>query len=216
MQSVSAFLSNQEARRTMFERGVIAFVAGALRLLRRTRALVSSPSYGASPKPPKKAAKKAKPKVKAFVHRGQLNVLGTARGDRITLRLKRGNTSRLQVDVGGNGSAEFTFNRSRFNRIVVHAGSGERHVVRGRELRRLRRTRRRRRSSATAVVISSSGRARTPRRGSSSPALGSSTPLQTKRAMRSAHGVERFDLRPQRRRGQRSRQRRSPAQGSAG
>ncbi len=87
-------------------------------------ALSSSPSYGASPKPPKKAAKKPKPKVKAFVHRGQLNVLGTARGDRITLRLKRGNTSRLQVDVGGNGSAEFTFNRSRFNRIVVHAGSG--------------------------------------------------------------------------------------------
>ena len=87
-------------------------------------ALSSSPSYGASPKPPKKAAKKPKPKVKASVHRGQLNVLGTARGDRITLRLKRGNTSRLQVDVGGNGSAEFTFKRSRFNRIIVHAGSG--------------------------------------------------------------------------------------------
>ncbi|MGH3080126.1 MAG: hypothetical protein ACRDNH_03185, partial [Gaiellaceae bacterium] len=86
-------------------------------------ALSGSPSYGASPKPPKKAAK-PKPKVKAFVHRGQLNVLGTARGERITLRLKRGNTSRLQVDVGSNGSAEFTFNRSRFSRIIVHAGSG--------------------------------------------------------------------------------------------
>ena len=87
-------------------------------------ALSSSPSYGASPKPPKKAAKKPKPKVKAFVHRGQLNVLGTARTDRITLRLKPGNPSRLQVDVGGNGYPEFTFKRSRFNRIVVHAGSG--------------------------------------------------------------------------------------------
>ena len=84
----------------------------------------SSPSYGASPKPPKKAAKKAKPKVKAFVHRGQLNVLGTARSDRITLRLKPGNPSRLQVDVGSNGYAEYTFKRSRFNRIVVHAGKG--------------------------------------------------------------------------------------------
>ena len=87
-------------------------------------AFSSSPSYGASPKPPKKAAKKAKPKVKAFVHRGQLNVLGTARSDRITLRLKPGNPSRLQVDVGSNGYAEYTFKRSRFNRIVVHAGKG--------------------------------------------------------------------------------------------
>ena len=122
MQSVSAFLSNQRQKGDV-RRGVIAFVV-ALFVFFVALALSSSPSYGASPKPPKKAAKKAKPKVKAFVHRGQLNVLGTTRGDRITLRLKRGNTSRLQVDVGGNGSAEFTFNRSRFNRIIVHAGSG--------------------------------------------------------------------------------------------
>ena len=122
MQSVSAFLSNQK-RDGNGRRGVIALVTALLVVL-VALALSSSPSYGASPKPPKKAAKKAKPKVKAFVHRGQLNVLGTARGERITLRLKRGNTSRLQVDVGGNGSAEFAFNRSRFNRIVVHAGSG--------------------------------------------------------------------------------------------
>ena len=122
MQSISAFLSNQ-SRDGNGRHGVIALFAALLVFL-VALALSSSPSYGASPKPPKKAAKKPKPKVKAFVHRGQLNVLGTARGDRITLRLKRGNTSRLQVDVGGNGSAEFTFNRSRFNRIIVHAGSG--------------------------------------------------------------------------------------------
>jgi Ca2+-binding RTX toxin-like protein len=102
---------------------VIALVTALLVFL-VALALSSSPSYGASPKPPKKAAKKAKPKVKAFVHRGQLNVLGTARSDRITLRLKPGNPSRLQVDVGGNGYAEYTFKRSRFNRIVVRAGSG--------------------------------------------------------------------------------------------
>ena len=51
-------------------------------------------------------------------------VLGTANSDKITLRLKPGNKSRLQVDVGGNGSAEFTFKRSAFNRIVVHGASG--------------------------------------------------------------------------------------------
>jgi Ca2+-binding RTX toxin-like protein len=122
VQSVSAFLSNQR-RDGNGRRGVIALVA-ALLVFFVALAFSSSPSYGASPKPPKKATKKPKPKVKAFARRGQLNVLGTARGERITLRLKRGNTSRLQVDVGGNGSAEFTFNRSRFNRIIVHAGSG--------------------------------------------------------------------------------------------
>ena len=87
----------------------------------------SSSAYGApEAKPPTKAAKhaKQKPKVKAGIRRGQLNVLGTAGNDRITLRLKPGNKSRLQVDVGGNGSAEFTFKRSAFNRIVVHGASG--------------------------------------------------------------------------------------------
>jgi Ca2+-binding RTX toxin-like protein len=99
-------------------RGVIA-LAAALLVFFVALALTSSPSYGATPK----AAKK-KPKVKASIYRGQLNVLGTARNDRITLRLKPRVPSRLQVDVGGNGVAEFTFRRSRFNRIVVHAGAG--------------------------------------------------------------------------------------------
>ncbi len=85
----------------------------------------SSSAYGASEAnaPPTNAAT-TKPKVEAGIRRGQLNVLGTVKGDRITLRLKPGNKSRLQVDVGGNGSAEFTFKRSAFNRIVVRGASG--------------------------------------------------------------------------------------------
>ena len=70
------------------------------------------------------AAQKPKPKVKASIHRGQLSVLGTAKSERIALRLKPGSRSRLQVDVGANGSADFTFKRSAFNRIVVHGASG--------------------------------------------------------------------------------------------
>jgi Ca2+-binding RTX toxin-like protein len=70
------------------------------------------------------AAQKPKPKVKASIHRGQLSVLGTAKSERIALRLKPGSKSRLQVDVGANGSADFTFKRSAFNRIVVHGASG--------------------------------------------------------------------------------------------
>ncbi|HEU4942955.1 MAG TPA: calcium-binding protein [Gaiellaceae bacterium] len=120
MQSVIAFLTSRKHEDDV-RRGVIALVAVFL-LVVVALAFSSSSSYGATAKPPKKAAKK--PKVKASIQRGQLSVQGTAGNDRIVLRLKPGDPSRLQVDVGGNGSAEFTFKRSRFNRIVVHAGSG--------------------------------------------------------------------------------------------
>ena len=120
MQSVIAFLTSRKHEDDV-RRGVIALLA-VLLIVVVALAFSSSSSYGATAKPPKKAAKK--PKVKASIQRGQLNVQGTAGNDRIVLRLKAGDPSRLQVDVGGNGSAEFTFKRSRFNRIVVHAGSG--------------------------------------------------------------------------------------------
>lgn len=94
---------------------LVVFVAAVL--------FSSSSAYGApGAKPP--ATKAAKPKVKASIRHGQLNVFGTAKGDKITLRLKPRAKSRLQVDVGSNGSAEFTFKRSAFNRIVVHGASG--------------------------------------------------------------------------------------------
>jgi Ca2+-binding RTX toxin-like protein len=107
-------------------RGVIVLGA-ALLIFVAVLTFSSSSSYGATEaKPPKQAAKKPakKPKVKASIRRGQLNVLGTKGNDRITLRLKPGDRSRLQVDVGSNGSADFTFKRKAFNRIVAHAGTG--------------------------------------------------------------------------------------------
>jgi hypothetical protein len=97
-------------------RGAIV-LAAALAVFFAALVFSLSSAYGA-PKatlPPEKATTnqttKTKPKVKASIRRGQLDVLGTAKSDRITLRLKPGNKSRLQV-VGGNGSAEFTFTRS--------------------------------------------------------------------------------------------------------
>jgi Ca2+-binding RTX toxin-like protein len=112
-------------------RGVIVLVAAllvlALLVFVVTIAFSADSSYGATAaKSSKQAAKKPKkkPKVKASIRRGQLNVLGTAGNNRITLRLKPGNKSRLQVDVGSNGSAEFTFKRSAFRRIVVRGASG--------------------------------------------------------------------------------------------
>ena len=110
-------------------RGAIV-LAAALAVFFAALVFSSSSAYGApkaNPPPEKPATKeptKTKPKVKASIRRGQLNVLGTAKSDKITLRLKPGNRFRLQVDVGGNGPAEFTFKRSAFNRIVVHGASG--------------------------------------------------------------------------------------------
>jgi len=110
-------------------RGAIV-LAAALALFLAALVFSSSSANGApEAKPPprdaaEKTSTKTKPKVEAGIRRGQLNVLGTAKSDKITLRLKPGNKSRLQVDVGGNGSAEFTFKRSAFNRIVVRGASG--------------------------------------------------------------------------------------------
>jgi Ca2+-binding RTX toxin-like protein len=102
--------------------------------------LMAGGAYGATeakPKPragskakakahPKKKAKPkyAKPKVKGHVHKRVLAVIGTSKGETIALRLKASNPNKLQVDVGNNGSAEWQFNRNRFDHIVVLAGSG--------------------------------------------------------------------------------------------
>jgi Ca2+-binding RTX toxin-like protein len=104
-------------------RRAIVLVAGLVALV--TAFTYSSTSaYGATAKPPPKKAAKKKPRVKASIHRGQLNVNGTTANDRITLRLQPGSPSRLQVDVGSDGRAEHSFKRSAFKRIVVHAAGG--------------------------------------------------------------------------------------------
>jgi Ca2+-binding RTX toxin-like protein len=95
-------------------RGVIVLVT-ALAIFLVALLFTSTSAYGAT---------KKKQKVQASISRGQLNVLGTRGNDRVTLRLKPGNPSRLQVDVGSDGHAEHTFKRSRFSRIVVHTGAG--------------------------------------------------------------------------------------------
>jgi Ca2+-binding RTX toxin-like protein len=89
----------------------------ALAVFLTALAFSSTAAYGAPAKKP--SYKKAK--VKAFIYRGRLIVLGTAGNDRIALRLKPGNQSRLEVD---SGYRKFTFKRSRFDRILVHAGRG--------------------------------------------------------------------------------------------
>jgi Ca2+-binding RTX toxin-like protein len=56
---------------------------------------------------------------------GALSVEGTEGNDTIALRLRAGNPGLLEVDVGANGSAEFSFDRSRVTSIAVDALAGD-------------------------------------------------------------------------------------------
>ena len=60
--------------------------------------------------------------VVASIANGTLTVTGTTAGERLALR--RGAPGRIVLDVGDNGSANFSFVRSRFTKIVVNAKGG--------------------------------------------------------------------------------------------
>ena len=59
---------------------------------------------------------------------GLLSIEGTNAADSITLRLKAGDPSTLQVDVGDNGSADFKFARAKVSAITVDAAGGNDNV----------------------------------------------------------------------------------------
>ena len=67
-----------------------------------------------------KAAKFKRPKLK----HGVLTITGTNASDKVALRLRQGQPGILQVDVGDDGSAEFSFDRARVTAIVVDARAG--------------------------------------------------------------------------------------------
>src|SRR5262245_35201946 len=56
---------------------------------------------------------------------GALSVVGTDAAEKIAVRLKAGDAETLQIDVGDNGSAEFSFRRKLVSRIVVDARAGD-------------------------------------------------------------------------------------------
>jgi RTX calcium-binding nonapeptide repeat (4 copies) len=60
----------------------------------------------------------------ATLTNGVLTVEGSNAGDRIALGLEAGQPSILQVDVGDDGSADFSFGRAQITSIAVHAGNG--------------------------------------------------------------------------------------------
>src|SRR4051812_5313960 len=68
------------------------------------------------------AASPAEAAVTARIQAGTLRVAGDAAGGKLALRLQGGSPSILDVDVGDDGSAEFSFNRNAFTAIDVTAG----------------------------------------------------------------------------------------------
>ena len=62
--------------------------------------------------------------VEASVDAGTLHISGSPSPDRIALRLSAADANQLQVDVGDDGTADFTFNRGTFAAIDVRAGNG--------------------------------------------------------------------------------------------
>jgi predicted lipoprotein with Yx(FWY)xxD motif len=59
------------------------------------------------------------------LRRGVLSIVGTAASDKIALRLKAGYPGTLQVDVGDDGSADFSFDRKKVAKIAVAARAGD-------------------------------------------------------------------------------------------
>jgi Ca2+-binding RTX toxin-like protein len=55
---------------------------------------------------------------------GVLSVTGTKASEKITLRLRAGEPTELEVDVGDDGSADFSFDRTKITKIAVDAKSG--------------------------------------------------------------------------------------------
>ncbi len=73
---------------------------------------------------PSKKVRFKHPKLK----HGVLTIKGTEVSDKIAIRLQADDPSTLQVDVGDDGSADFSFERNRVAKIIVDAGAGDDQV----------------------------------------------------------------------------------------
>src|SRR5215218_5415976 len=63
--------------------------------------------------------------VRAKAKHGTLEVKGSGGSDAVALRLKPGDPKRIQVDVGDDGAADFSFQRQIVKRLAVDARAGD-------------------------------------------------------------------------------------------
>jgi Ca2+-binding RTX toxin-like protein len=119
---MNTFIRSKASRTTRH----VWFAASAVAAAAAVAALVAGQvsaaptGEGANPSYPPQAAKFKKPKLK----HGVLIVEGTRASDKITLRLAAGQAGILQIDVGDDGSADFSVDRSKVIKIAVNARSG--------------------------------------------------------------------------------------------
>jgi Ca2+-binding RTX toxin-like protein len=75
------------------------------------------------------AAERADAAYTAQIVDGRLVVTGNGAGDQLALRLQTGVPTTVELDVGDDGSANFSFDRALFDRVVVNAAAGDDTVV---------------------------------------------------------------------------------------
>jgi Ca2+-binding RTX toxin-like protein len=110
------------ARRAVAAVAVASVIAGAAGIMagQGSAAPAGNGGYGGYGGYPSKGPKFKAPKLKD----GVLMVRGTRASEKLALRLQAGDPNILQVDVGDDGSAEFSFARSAIAKIAVNAGAG--------------------------------------------------------------------------------------------
>src|SRR6266567_1006975 len=99
---------------------VAAVMAGAV-------GLVAGQGNAAPPNKADGPSKNTGPEHAKLEH-GLLKVKGTRASDAIALRLKAGDPGTLQVDFGDDGSADFSFARTKIAKIAVDARAGDDRV----------------------------------------------------------------------------------------
>src|SRR5215470_10022043 len=70
------------------------------------------------------AATAAEAKYTAAIEADTLVLTGNGQGDTLAIRLTPGDPTHLDVDVGNDGIADFSFDRALFSAISIAAGSG--------------------------------------------------------------------------------------------
>jgi Ca2+-binding RTX toxin-like protein len=111
--------AERPARRAATAVAVAAFVAGVAGIMAGPGSAALS-GHGDSAGYPSKAAKFKTPKLKD----GVLMVKGTHASDKLALRLQPGDPGTLQVDVGDDGSGDFSFERNKIAKITIKAKGG--------------------------------------------------------------------------------------------
>jgi len=119
---MNRFIRSKASRGTRHVSLAASAVAAAAAVAALVAGQVSAASASEGPKPsyPPHAAKFKKPKL----NHGVLIVEGTRAADKIALRLESGQAGTLQIDVGDDGSPDFSFDRSKVARIAVNARAG--------------------------------------------------------------------------------------------